>query len=115
MTQKIMSAWKITAASIAASESFTSDALSIGRGENFGIAVTAITGTTPDYTITYTASPTADGTFISPDSNVICANQDTTGIWFFTPMPTGYIKIVITNNSGANAVVPTVIFNMQED
>jgi len=115
MTNKIMSAWKITAASIAASGSFTSGALNIGRGENFSVAVTAVTGTSPDFSITYTACPTEDGTFISPASNTIAANADTTGIWSFTPVPTKWIKIVITNNNSVNAVVPTVIFQMQED
>lgn len=115
MTQKIMGTYQITSASISASGTFTSAALSIGRGENFSVIVTAVTGTSPDYSITYTAANESGATFIAPASNTICSNQSSTGIWSFTPVPAPWIKIVITNNNASNAVVPTVKFMMQEE
>ena len=70
--------------------------------------VTALTGTTPDVTFTYSLSNSRAGTYTIPTSPAtIKANAAAADVHDFTPEAAGWIKIIATNNSGANIATLT--------
>ena len=99
---------------ITTGDTFTSEALGIRHGDNFGVHVVSVSGTAPDFTITFTECDTADGTFIAPDSNTVAANAATTGMYSLTPIVARYIKLVVVNDS-ANSVTLGIKLAVQDN
>jgi hypothetical protein len=104
-----------TAEAIATSSAVTSAAVDIGNSSALALHVTALTGTTPDVTFTYTLSNSRNGTFLAPASPVtIGASIGAADILDFAPEAAQFIKIVATNNSGANIATLTAQLASQE-
>jgi len=99
---------------IAASDTFTTGALDISQGENYAVNVVAVSGTAPDFSISYTASTESDGTYITPDSPTIAANVGAAKSVGFTPVLSKFIKITFTNNNASNSVIVTAKLTVQE-
>jgi len=105
-----------TAKAIAISSTETSDAIPIEKATALALHVTALTGTTPDVTFTYSLSNSRDGTFVVPLSPVtIKASAGAADIHDFAPEFGKWIKIRATNNSGANIATLTAELAIQED
>lgn len=110
-----MSNYKLTDAQIAAGGSFTSDAVNIEKASALAIHLNALSGTGPDITFTYSLSTSQNGTFVEPASPVtIGANIGAVDVLDFAPEAASWIKIIITNNNGAQTVTPTVVLAIQE-
>jgi hypothetical protein len=104
-----------TAESIAKSTAVTSAAIDIGKANALALHVTALTGTTPDVTFTYSLSNSREGTFVTPLSPAtIKANAGAADVHDFAPEAAGFIKIIATNNSATNAAVLTAQLAVQE-
>jgi len=102
-----------TAEAIATSSAVTSEAIDIANLSAAAVHVTALTGTTPDVTFTYTLSNSKEGTYVAGDAT-IGANVSAAGIFDFTPEAGRFIKITATNNSGANIATLTAQLAVQE-
>jgi len=97
-----------TAQTLATGTGYTSAAVEITDAVRCALHVTALTGTTPDVTFTYSLSNSQDGTFVTPLTPVtIKASAGAADVHDFVPEASGWIKIIATNNSGANAAVLT--------
>lgn len=91
----------------------TSDPVDISKLSAAAIHVTALTGTLPDVTFTYTLSNSREGTYVAGDVT-IGANVAAAGIFDFAPEAAHFIKIIATNNSGANIATLTAQIAVQE-
>jgi hypothetical protein len=104
-----------TAQSIGASGAATSAAIEIGCGDAFALHVTALTGTSPDVTFTYSLSNSKEGTFVTPLSPAtIKANAGAADVHDFAPEAASWIKIIATNNNASNAAVLTAQLAIRE-
>ena len=104
-----------TAEVIAASGSATSDAIDIGKASALALHITALTGTLPDITFTYSLSNSRAGTYVTPSAPVtIGANIGAADVLDFAPEAAQFIKITATNNSVANAATLTAQLAVQE-
>jgi len=104
-----------TAEAVGTSSAVTSDAVDIGKANALALHLTAITGTTPDVTFTYSLSNSRAGTYTTPVSPVtIKANAAAADVLDFAPEAAGFIKIIATNNSAANIATITAQLAVQE-
>lgn len=110
-----MGSYLIHSGAITAGSTSTSGAIKLARGTGFSIIVDSISGTSPNYDVSYQVSSSADGTFISPADNVIINDTSTTTAVGFTPVAGQYAKFTVTNNNGSNALTITVKLTMQEE
>lgn len=112
----IMTAYQLwTLQSIPASGAVTSAAIDIGKASALALHITALSGTAPDVTFTYSLSNNQDGTFVVPLSPVtIKANAAAADVCDFAPEAAEFIKIIATNNNGANAATLTAQLAIQE-
>ena len=102
-----------TAEAIAHSTAVTSDPIDISKLSAAAVHVTALTGTTPDVTFTYTLSNSRAGTYVAGDVT-IGANVAAAGVFDFSPEAAHYMKIITANNSGANTATLTAQIAVQE-
>jgi hypothetical protein len=92
----------------------TSTAVDIQEADAMALHVTAISGTTPSITFTYTLAPTLNGPFTKPVAGVTIGTAiAAVDVLDFAPEAAGAIKIVATNN-GTGAVVLTSYLVVQE-
>ena len=104
-----------TTEAIGAGAVATSAAVDIGKASAMALHLTAITGTTPDVTFTYSLSSSREGTFTVPVSPVtIKANAAAADVLAFAPEAANFIKLIATNNSGANIATITAQLAVQE-
>jgi len=108
-----MSNYLITNALIAAGGTFTSAAIDIEKASACAIHLQAISGTAPDVGFTYTVSSSRDGVYV-PGEVTISASRSAISVSDFAPEPASFIKIIVTNNNGANTVTPTVVLAIQD-
>jgi len=103
-----------SAKEIAASGNAVSDPVEMSKASALAVHLTAITGTSPDVTFTYSLS--CDGvTFVTPVSPVtIKANAQAADVLDFAPEAAKWIKITCTNNNASNAVTVTARLAVQE-
>ena len=103
------------AETIAAGGTATSAAVDIAKASALALHLTAITGTGPDVTFTYSLSNSRDGTYTTPSSPVtIGANLGAVDVLDFAPEAGRFIKITATNNNGAQTVTITCQLAVQE-
>lgn len=102
------------AVSIPQSGSSTSEPVEMGKADALALHLTAITGTNPSVTFTYSLS--ADGvTYVVPQSPVtIGATKAAADVMDFAPECANWIKIIATNNNAGAAVVITANLAVQE-
>jgi len=116
MSRRISSTLLWSAASLAGSSALTSTAVDISSTDALALYLTAISGTTPSVTFTYSLAPGTDptATFVTPQSPVtIGANKAAVDVMDFAPEAGAYIKIIATNN-GTGTVVLTSYLVSQE-
>jgi hypothetical protein len=103
-----------SATSIGASATSTSAAVPLDKANGFALHLTAITGTSPNVTFTYSLS--CDGTtYTTPQSPVtIGANKAAADVMDFAPEAAKWMKITATNNNGSNAVTISATLAIQE-
>ena len=108
--------WKIIDdQTIAFGTAYTCEPVEMGTASALALHVTSVAGTLPDVTFTYSLSNTKDGTYVTPNAPVtIGANVANDDVLDFAPELARYIKIIATNNSGANAVTLTASLAIQE-
>ena len=108
--------WEIfSSETIAFGASATSEPVDMSAASALALHVTAIAGTLPDVTFTYSLSNSREGTYVTPNSPVtIGANVANDDVLDFAPELARFIKITATNNSGANAVTLTASLAVQE-
>lgn len=95
-----------TAQAITTGASVTSDAVDISKAETMALHLTAISGTTPDVTFTYSLSSSRAGTFTTPATPVtIKVSAAAVDVLDFTPEAAAFIKITATNNNGGTATL----------
>ena len=95
-----------TAQDITTGASVTSAAVDISKASTMALHLTAISGTTPSITFTYSLSSSRAGTFTTPASPVtIGATIGAIDVLDFTPEAAGFIKITATNNNGGTATL----------
>lgn len=103
--------------SLAGSSANTATAIDISSSDALALHLTAISGTTPSVTFTYSLSATSDyvaGPFTVPQSPVtIGATKSAIDVMDFAPEVGGAIKIIATNN-GTGTVVLTAYLVSQE-
>ena len=100
---------------IAHSTAVTSAAVEISKANAMALHVTTLSGTSPSVTFTYSLSSSRDGTFTTPVSPAtIKANAAAADVHDFTPEAAEFIKIIATNNSGANAATLSAQLAVQE-
>jgi len=93
----------------------TSAAIDIGKASAMALHITALAGTLPDITFTYSLSNSREGTYVTPTAPVtIGANIAAADVLDFSPEAAQFIKITATNNSGANAATLTAQLAVQE-
>ena len=101
---------------IGAGGSATSAAVYMGQAQTMALHLQSITGTGPDVSFTYQVSTNKDSDFITPSSPVtIGVNQAAANVLDFAPEAAKFIKIIATNNNGAQTVTLTAVLAMQED
>jgi hypothetical protein len=114
MSRKVsaVTVWNTT--TVPGSTAITSSAIDIQSADALALYLSAISGTTPSITFTYSLSPRLDGTFTIPQSPVtIGATKAAVDVMDFAPEAAGAIKIIATNN-GTGAVVMTSTLVIQE-
>jgi hypothetical protein len=105
--------WTLQA--IGTSSAVTSEPIDISKAEALALHVTALTGASPDVTFTYSLSNSFAGTYVIPLSPAtIKANAAAADVHDFAPEAAAYIKIIATNNSGANIATLTAQLAVQE-
>ena len=102
-----------TAEAIGTGVTKTTAAIDIAKLGAAAVHVTALTGTTPDVTFTYTLSNSRAGTYVAGEAT-IKANANSAGIHDFSPEAGRFIKILAKNNSGANIATLTAQLAVQE-
>ena len=115
MARKIAVRQLWTAQSLGASSVATSAAVGVQEADALAVYLTAITGTTPKVTLTYSLAPTLDyGTFFVPQgATAIGTDKAATDVMAFTPAAAGAIKIIATN-SGTGTIVFSAALAVQE-
>jgi hypothetical protein len=103
-----------TAKQIAGGATDTSEAIEMGRADALALHLTAIAGTNPSVTFTYSLS--CDGTtYTTPQSPAtIGATKAAVDVMDFAPEAANWIKITATNNNGSDAVTITASLAVQE-
>jgi len=95
-----------TAQAITTGADVTSAAVDIGKANAMALHLTALAGTTPDITFTYSLSSSRDGTYTTPAAPVtIGANIAAVDVLDFAPEAAAFIKITATNNNGGTATL----------
>jgi hypothetical protein len=90
---------------IAASGATTSEPVEMGTALALALFVDSIAGTALDVTFTYSLGNTRDGAYVTPTAPVtIGANIAAADVLDFAPELAKYIRIIATNNNGANPV-----------
>lgn len=117
MARSIVSSLLWSNVSLAGSSALTATACNIESSNALALYLTAISGTTPSVTFTYSLCATSDfanGPYIVPTSpTTIGAAVATTDVMGFAPEASGAIKIIATNN-GTGTVVMTAYLVSQE-
>lgn len=114
MARKVASTTLWTTTSVPGSSAVTSTAIDIAAADALAVHLSAISGTTPSITFTYSVAPSLAGPFTIPQSPVtIGATKSAVDVMDFAPEAAGAIKIIATNN-GTGAVVLTSYLVMQE-
>ena len=100
---------------ILATAAYTCEPVEMGTATALALHVTAVAGTLPDVTFTYSLSNTKDGTYVVPNSPVtIGANLANDDVLDFAPELARYIKIIATNNNATQPVTLTASLAIQE-
>ena len=103
------------AEAIGTAATVVSEPINIEKANAMALHVTAITGTAPDVTFTYSSSNSYDGTYTVPTSPAaIGANIGAVDVLDFAPEAARFIKISAENNSGANIATVTAQLAIQE-
>lgn len=103
------------AQAIPVSDSVTSSPVQMAPASALALHLTSITGTTPSVTFTYSLGISEDGPWTIPQSPVtIGATKSAVDVMDFAPECAGWIKIIATNNSGANIATITAYLAVQE-
>jgi hypothetical protein len=99
---------------IAQSGTAVSEAIDMSKADALALHLTAITGTNPSVTFTYSLS--CDGTtYTTPQSPVtIGATKAAVDVMDFAPEAANWIKITATNNNAGAAVTITANLAIQE-
>jgi hypothetical protein len=114
MARKVSATTLWSASTLAGSGSLTSTPVDIQGADALALYLSAITGTTPDVTFSYSLAPTLSGSFVTPQAPAtIGANKAAADVMDFAPEAAGAIKIVATNN-GTGAGVLTSTLAVQE-
>jgi len=105
----------ITEAVILAGGTFTSPAIGIEKAQACAVHTQALAGTGVDIGYTYTLSTSKDGTYVAGEAT-INASRSAVGVDDWVPEPASFMKVVITNNNGANPLTALkVVLSVQED
>lgn len=114
MARKVASTKIWNSITVTTAAAVTSDALQIESADAMALHLTAISGTTPNITFTYSLAPSLNGPFTTPQSpTAIGANKAAVDVLDFAPECAGAIKIIATN-AGAGPVVLTAYLVVQE-
>lgn len=117
MSRRISSVPLWSASSLAGSSALTAVAQDISTTDALALHLTAISGTTPSVTFTYSLCASGDivaGPYTIPQSPVtIGANKAAVDVMDFAPEAAAGIKIIATNN-GTGTVVFTAYLVSQE-
>lgn len=117
MARRISSSLIWNAVSLAGSSALTATAQEISSTDALALHLTAISGTTPSVTFTYSlcaSSDVAAGPYTIPQAPVtIGANKAAVDVMDFAPEAAEGIKIIATNN-GTGTVVFTAYLVSQE-
>lgn len=117
MARRIVSSTLWNGVTVAGSSALTATAIDISSTDALALYLTAISGTSPSITFTYSLCAGSDpvaGPYIVPQSPVtIGATKAAVDVMDFVPEASGYIKIIATNN-GTGAVVMTAYLVSQE-
>lgn len=117
MARRIVSTNLWNGATVAGSSALTSIATNIESSDALALHLTAITGTTPSITFTYSLCCQQDlvnGVYTIPQTPVtIGATKAAADVMGFAPQCAAGIKIIATNN-GTGAVVMTAYLVSQE-
>lgn len=116
MARRIVSTQLWNGTTLAGSSALTATAADISSSDALAVYLTAISGTTPSVTFTYSLCPGTDPTvgFITPQAPVVIgATKAAVDVMDFAPEASGYIKIIATNN-GTGAVVMSAYLVSQE-
>jgi len=105
----------ITEATMIASAVLTSEPIRIEKASAIAVHTQALAGTGVDVGYTYTVSTSADGVYV-PGEGTLNATRSVVGVDDCVPEPASFMKLVITNNNGANPVTALrVVLAVQED
>jgi hypothetical protein len=100
---------------IAASSTATSNPVNMAPAQALALHLTAISGTSPSVTFTYSLGISEEGPYTIPQSPAtIGATKSAVDVMDFAPEAASYIKIVATNNNGTNAATITGYLVVQE-
>lgn len=117
MARRIVSTQLWSASTIAGSSAVTATACDISSTDALALHLTAISGTSPSITFTYSlcaSNDVAAGPYTIPQSPVtIGATKAAVDVMGFAPQAGAGIKIIATNN-GTGAVVMTAYLVSQE-
>jgi hypothetical protein len=101
---------------IAASGTDTSASVYMGQATAMALHLQSIAGTAPDVTFTYQVSTNKDTDFVTPSSPVTIGNNlAAADVLDFAPEAAKFIRLIATNNNGANPVTLTGVLAIQED
>ena len=101
---------------ILASGTSTSASIYMGQATTMALHLQSIAGTAPDVGFTYELSTNKDTNFIAPSAPVtITASVGAVDIIDFAPEAAKFIRLICTNNNGANPVTLTAVLAVQED
>ncbi len=118
MARRICSNALWSAQSIAGSSALTATATPIFSTDALALYLTAISGTSPDVTFTYSLCPGMDPsvTFVTPQSPVtIGANKAAVDVMDFAPEASGFIKIIATNNGTGTVIFSAYLVSQEGD
>jgi len=105
MARKIASTKIFDAVTISNGAAATSPAINIEAGEAFSLHLSAISGTVPSVTFTYSIAPSTNGPFTTPVSpSTTFSAQTSPNVLPLVPEAGGGLKITATN-SGAGPIV----------
>ena len=108
-----MSNYLVTDAQIAIGGTFTSAPINIEKATAACIHLQSLVGTLPDVGFSYTVSSSRNGTYLAGLATT-SASESAAVIIPFTPEPASWLKMTVTNNSGANVVTPTVVLALAD-
>lgn len=100
---------------IAASSVATSEPVNMQSADALALHLTAISGTSPSVTFTYSLGIAEAGPYTTPQSPAtIGATKAAVDVMDFAPEAAAYIKIIATNVNGTNAATITSYLVVQE-